>query len=345
MPSLAPDEADRRYLRRLFLLLLALALGWFVVRIADLLLLAFGALLGALLLSAVADWLAARTPLGRGWGLAMGALLLFGVIGAIGWLFGAETGRQAGKLVARLPRDWAALQQHLDASPVGGFVVQSGKSGAGGSRAVRLLLGAGWGAGEILLNFIVILIAALFFAGDPKLYRRGLVLLAPPPYRAAMDDACGDVAAALRLWLLTQLFSMVAMGAMIALGLWVSGLESWAALGVLGGLSEFIPYVGPTIAMIPAIVVALASQGSIWGVLGTYAAVRLVQANVITPLVSQRVVHIPPGLYIFAILGAGFAFGTFGIFFSGALAVAAFTLVRALYLRETLGEPIPPPGQ
>ena len=38
MPRLAPDDADRRYLRRLFLLLLAVALGWFVVRIADLLL-------------------------------------------------------------------------------------------------------------------------------------------------------------------------------------------------------------------------------------------------------------------------------------------------------------------
>ena len=113
---------------------------------------------------------------------------------------------------------------------------------------------------------------------------------------------------------------------------------------MLGGLSEFIPYVGPTIAMIPALVVSLAGEGSVLGVLVTYAVVRLVQANLITPLISQRVVHIPPGLYIFAILSVGFVFGGFGLFFSGALTVATFTLVRGLYLRETLGETVPRPG-
>jgi predicted PurR-regulated permease PerM len=137
---------------------------------------------------------------------------------------------------------------------------------------------------------------------------------------------------------------MIAMGAMITFGLWLSGLPSWALLGVLGGLSEFIPYVGPTLAMIPALVVALAGGGSVWGALATYAVVRIVQANIITPLVSRQVVSVPPVLYIFLILAMGFALGTFGMFFAGALAVAVFTLVRRLYVADVLGEHIPPPG-
>lgn len=171
------------------------------------------------------------------------------------------------------------------------------------------------------------------------------MLLAPPAHRGTAMLAIEDVGRALRLWLLTQLVSMLLMGIMIGIGLWWSGLEAPLALGVLGGLSEFIPYVGPTLAMIPAIVVALAGAGSIWGVLLTYAVVRAVQANIITPLISQRVVSVPPGLYLFLILSAGYVFGTFGLFLSGALSVTVYTLVIRLYARETLGDMVSLPGE
>lgn len=153
-----------------------------------------------------------------------------------------------------------------------------------------------------------------------------------------------DVGRALRLWLLTQIISMAMMGVMIGVGLWLSGVEASAALGLLGGLSEFIPYIGPTLAMIPAVVVALAGSGSVWGVLGSYALVRIVQANIITPLISQEIITVPPGVYLFLILACGYAFGTFGLFFSGALTVAAYTLVSRLYGYETLGDDIHLPG-
>lgn len=345
MIRLRPDARDARFLRRLLLTAIAIAVSTFLVRAANLILLAFGALIVAVLLSTIADWFAERSRLPRWIGLALAAAALFLLIGAIGWLFSAETGREAGKLLQTLPKDWQAVQAWIGATSVGRLVLSSGQQGAGSGRLAQWLFGAGWTVSEIVINFLIVVIGAVFFAADPQVYRRGLILLAPPPYRASVADALDDSAVALRLWLWTQLFSMVAMGAMIALGLYFSGLEGWGALGVLGGLSEFIPYVGPTIAMIPALVIALAGQGSVWGVLGTYAAVRIAQANVITPLLSQRVVKIPPGLYIFTILSMAAVFGSFAMFFSGALSVVAFTLVRSLYLRDTLGDPIPRPGE
>jgi predicted PurR-regulated permease PerM len=336
---------DHPFLRRLGYIVLVAGLVLFLARAADLLLLAFGAVLGAVFLSAVADRLSARLHLPWGAGLAVAAFLLLGTLGAIGWLFGAEIGAQAHRLAVRLPLELKALQARWSASPLGGLVLSSGQAAGGGAKVANLILGTGWGAVEVLVNLVVILIGALFLAADPALYRRGLLLLVPPAFRRSMQAAVDDVGAALRLWLLTQLFSMALMGGMIAFGLWLSGLPSWGALGVLGGLSEFIPYVGPTLAMLPAVAEPLAGAGgSLWGVLATYALVRLVQANLITPLVSQRVVHVPPGLYIFLILAMGVVFGTFGIFFSGALAVTLFTLVRRIYVADMLGMEIPPPG-
>ena len=118
------------------------------------------------------------------------------------------------------------------------------------------------------------------------------------------------------------------------------GLHS-VARGLLAGLSEFIPYIGPTAAMIPALgLAATKGTGPLIGALSTYAIVRLIQTNLITPYVQNKVISIPPAITVFAIIGIGVIFGVFGLFFSAALLVVIFTLVRSLYLREVLGEDI-----
>ncbi|WP_419825257.1 AI-2E family transporter [Sphingomonas sp.] len=344
MNRLRPREEDRHFIRRLGLVVFVSAVVVFVVRASDLLLLVFGAMLGAVLISAVANWLAARTPLPRGGGVAVAAVLLIAFFATIGWLFGDETLRQAGKLKQTLPGDWARLRMSLEGNPIGKLLTDSLGKGTGGSGIAKYAIGAGWGTLELFANFLIILAGSIFFAAQPGVYRRGLVLLVPPSYREVAASAIHDVGEALKLWLLTQVCSMVLMGVMIGLGLWWSGVEAPVALGLLGGLSEFIPYVGPTLAMVPAIIVAAAGQGSIWGVLATYLVVRVVQANVITPLISQRLVSVPPGLYLFLILAAGYAFGTFGLFFAGALAVTAYTLTVRLLGRETYGDDVAVPG-
>jgi predicted PurR-regulated permease PerM len=96
--------------------------------------------------------------------------------------------------------------------------------------------------------------------------------------------------------------------------------------------------------MIPAVLAPLIGDGSLWGVLVTYAVARFVQANLITPLISQRMVKIPAGLYLFGIIAMGAAFSTFGLFFAGALMVMFYTLVRTIYVEETLGHVAPSPS-
>jgi predicted PurR-regulated permease PerM len=168
-----------------------------------------------------------------------------------------------------------------------------------------------------------------------------MILLTPPPGRAAMEHALGEVSAALRLWLKAKLIAMAAMTVLIAGALWLAGLKSWAALGLLGGLSEFVPYVGPTVAMVPAIGLAAAGGGDLlWRTILAYLFVRLVEAYALTPGVTRSVVKIPPALTLFVILGVGAVFGVYGVFFAGALLVVAFVGVRELYLRDTLGEDV-----
>jgi predicted PurR-regulated permease PerM len=179
----------------------------------------------------------------------------------------------------------------------------------------------------------------MFIAQNPRPYMHAVVLLTPPNGRPAVEHALAEVATALRLWLKEKLIAMVVMTMLICLGLWVAGLESWAALGLLGGLSEFVPYVGPTVAMIPAIGLAAVAGGDVlWRTMLAYVVVRLIEAYLLTPWLNQQVIKIPPALTMFVILGAGAVFGIYGVFFAGALLVVTFVAVRELYLRDTLGE-------
>ena len=73
-----------------------------------------------------------------------------------------------------------------------------------GSQAAQDISGLVRGGGEIALNALLLLVGAFFFAADPPVYERGVLLLVPPRHRPAFEDALFDVASTLRLWLRAQ---------------------------------------------------------------------------------------------------------------------------------------------
>ena len=343
MNRLAPDEADARFIRRVFWVLIVATFVTVLYLALDLLILAFGSMLVAIAIHAIAELYATRLHAPKKAALGLGIATVIGVLVFLGWLIGVEFRQQVNVLVERLPGLVRQLDAYMSRTPVGAKVADAVQAAFAGSRVAQDIGELVRGAGELLLNAILVLFGAIFFSIDPKIYERGFLLMIPPAKRAAVEDALGDVASTLLLWLRAQLIQMTAMGTMVGVGLWIVGVPSPGALGLLTGISEFIPYVGPIAAMLPALgLAATQGNGALIGALATYAIVRLIQTNFITPYVQARVVSIPPAITVFAIIGIGVIFGIFGLFFSAALLVVIFTLVRSLYLREVLGEDIPP---
>jgi predicted PurR-regulated permease PerM len=266
------------------------------------------------------------------------------VLAFLGWLFGVYFADQVNTLVQQTPVLALEFDHWLSQSPLGAQISTALKAGYATSRLAQGSGGLLRGGGEFVLNAILMLFGSLFFAADPALYRRGLLLLIPPAQRPAFAEALEDVGETLKLWLRAELILMTTMGLLIGLGLWIAGVPSAGALGLLAGLSEFIPYVGPTLAMLPALgFAATVGQGPLLGALATYAVVRIIQTNFITPYVQARVISIPPAVTLFSIIGIGVVFGLFGLFFSAALLVVIFTLIRSLYVREVLGDEVESP--
>ena len=343
-PELHPHPDDGPFLRRVFLIIFIVLLLTVLVFVHELLLLAFGALLVALLLIAISEAFQ-RFGMPKTPALTAATLLLLGALGLIGYLFYAEIAHQTELLGRELPLAWQAMERRLQTGAIGRLLLSSLQNRATVTWATNEAGSIVRGSAIVLFNLLIVISAAIYFAADPARYRRGLAMLSPPRYRALTDRTLGEIGVALRLWLVTQSVSMVVMGALFAGGLYLSGVPAWGALGLLGGIAEFIPYVGPIVAMVPAFLLAAAGQGSLAGVFLTYAVARVIQANIVTPLVTGRVVSVPPGWYIFLILGAGYLFGTFGLFFSGPLAIAGYTAWLALYSRGTLGDVVEMPSE
>jgi predicted PurR-regulated permease PerM len=109
-------------------------------------------------------------------------------------------------------------------------------------------------------------------------------------------------------------------------------------LGILSALLEFVPVVGPIVALFVGVLVAMA-QGPQMAVYVAilYTAVLFVEGNVIIPLAQKWAVAMPPALGLLAIAVFGLLFGLMGILFAMPLLVVLVTLVQQLYICEDGG--------
>lgn len=307
------------------------ALSIFLWRISGTLLLIFTGVLFAILLQRLTGYVQRATGLGHGWSLAIVLLTLVLLVGGGGWLMGTSMAAQLGQLQEQVTKAMGMLPDGWRDR-----IMEQGKEWPWMNQLSSFASGLVYVVGDA----VVVMFAALYLAASPGLYQRGVVLLVPPrgQKRACeVMDVAGD---SLWKWLIGQLVAMAAVGTMIAVGLWLLGIPSALALGIVAGLMEFIPLVGPFLAAVPALLIGFAQspQDALW-VAGLYLVIQQIEGNVITPLLQKRVVDLPPVVTIGAIAAGGVLFGIMGMFLATPLAVVVLVLVNLLYIEDKLGQP------
>lgn len=336
--------SDWAFFRRVLIVGAVLVLGLLVWRLADVMLLLFGAALIGLLLSGAADAVSRHARLARPASLTIVILLLVGIFVAILILFGAQIGSQLGDLWRRLPGAVEALEQRFNIGDISNWIKEKAQSNTG-----NILFQITSWAGTMfntVADILLLLVAACFFAVDPTLYRRGALKLIPPEQRPHIEDTLDFSAAALRQWMTGQLIAVLMVGTLTTIGLWWIGLPSPLALGLIAGVLEFVPFIGPLLAAIPALLLAftLGWTETAW-TLALFAVIQALESNLIMPIIQKRMVSLPPVLTLFAIVCFGALFGPLGILFATPLAVLLFVAVNELYVRQLLHQPTEVPGE
>lgn len=340
----APEGQDdlHRYFQKLLVTVAVVALALMAFRWLQVFLLAFGAALIAVLLRAIANPLRRRTPLDPAWSLGVAVILLLALLGLAMWFVGAQVTAQFDQLSLILPKAWTAAQAQLGQTLAGQWILEklqearadhsvasnlgvvAGRLG----RVTRMSLGV---VGDLAL----VIVAGVYFAAQPSLYRDGLLRLVPEGARIGMTEALEEAGLALRKWLMGTGLAMLTMGVIIAAGTAALGLPAPLALGLLAGLAEFVPIVGAVISAIPGLLLAGSEGSHTFAItLLFYVAAHQFEGHVLIPLIQRQVVAVPPALTLFSVLAFGLLFGPLGVILATPLAVVVLVLVRRLYLHE-----------
>jgi len=341
---MAPDLNDSQFIRRVLIVIGLVVLTYLAWSLRSVLLMVFGAVVVATLFqSLAAQFQRLRVP--PGVALALSVITVFAIVAGAAAMFGAQLVSQAETISQSLPKAWASLQQRLAGVGLSqqlSHLTSTGPTSGIAASAGRFAMSLGGGLADALL----IIVGGIFIAASPSFYRKGMVKLVPEQRRALVGDAFADSGKALRLWLRAQLLTMAGVGLATGLGLWLVGMESALALGLLAALLEFIPFVGPILAAIPAVLIALAidPQLALW-VAGVYLVVQQIEGYLLQPLLQQWAVDLPGAVLLFSLLAAGTLFGPLGIIFAAPLTVVIYVMVKRLYVREALDTATPIPGE
>lgn len=323
-----------------FVALLALV----VWQLLDLLMLAFGAVIVATALRALASVLERHTRVPARLSVVAGLVLVTLVLAAGAWLIGEPLAVQFEKLRQGLPAATTAAMEWLNSHRIGVAALQyveQARSAAASPWATRVAGVAGSTLGA-LGGAALILAMGVYLAVAPALYRDGAIRLLPLSVRgraALALDACGH---ALGRWLLGQSISMLFVGSTTALGLWLLGVPLALSVGVLSGLLAFIPYFGAIAAGLLAVLLGF-MQGpeTAFSVVVLAVAIQQVEGNLLMPFVQRRAVDLPPVLGIAAAVMFGVLFGVLGVLLATPAMVVLMVLVQRIYIEGVLeAEPV-----
>lgn len=290
------------------------------------------------------DWME-KHRISRALGVLLALMAVAGIIWGIYQLTGPSISRQAAEIREDLPqaidRTWESIRSAIPGSelPSRAEVDQAvqdkttGDLGRIGSHLIGIFRGLVGAIGGLLL---VIAVAA-YTAANPRLYSRSFLMMFGEERRERISASLEAVASTWRQWLFAQFMSMIVIGALTTLALWLLDVRAPLALGLLAGISEFVPVFGPLLSAIPALAIAFVDspQKALW-VLLAYLAIQQIEGNIVTPLVMKKAVHLPPVITILAgALMAVFA-GVAGLLMAVPLVAALTAIGRVHYGDEFL---------
>ncbi|MDI4662798.1 AI-2E family transporter [Xanthobacter autotrophicus] len=317
--------------RRVAVACIVLALAYFSFKIIDVFLQVFAAMLVSLALHALAEPFARLTRFPERYAVFPVALLVFGGIGLTLHLFGSTIQVQIAELINELPAAWRAFEQRFHLEGMGDDLLRRAEAAApSGETVISAVQGLTSNLFQVVLGSFLVVVGGIYFAASPDLYRRMFLSLWAEADRPAVALRLAAVSEDLRHFLKAQLIAMVVVGVLTFIGLTIVGVPSALALALFAGLAEFVPMIGPVVAAAPAVLIALTLgvDSGLWTLL-VFVIVQQSESNVITPLLQQRMVSLPPAVTLFAVVAFGNVFGALGVVLATPLTVLAFAAFKA----------------
>jgi len=166
----------------------------------------------------------------------------------------------------------------------------------------------------VFAGIVLVLFLAIYLAIDPQIYRRGLLRLIPRARRPRANEMMGAIAMTLRKWLVTQLIAMVVIGSVTTAVLLALNVRAAIPLGILAGLLEFVPTLGPILSALPAIAMGFVdSPQKALAVTIAYVIIQFIENHLLIPILMKEGIDLPPALTIVMQALMAIVFGILGL--------------------------------
>ncbi len=177
-------------------------------------------------------------------------------------------------------------------------------------------------------SFFLIVIFSFYFAVIETGVDDFLRIIIPKRHQGYALDLWKRSQTKIGLWMQGQLILGVLMGVLIFLGLSILQVPNALFLALIAAVFEIIPVFGPTLAAVPAVLVAFAAGGPTLGfmTIGLYVIAQQFENHLIYPNVVTRIVGVPPLLVILALIAGGQLAGFLGVI----LAVPIAAIIQEL---------------
>ena len=194
---------------------------------------------------------------------------------------------------------------------------------------------------SVVAGLVLIIVLSIYVGADPDTYHDGLMKLFPRPWRKRAGEVLSAISLSLRKWLVTQLIAMVVIGVVSTVVLLVLGVNAAVPLGVIAGLLEFIPTVGPILSAFPAVAMGFVdSPQKALAVIIAYIAIQQMENYLLIPFLMREGVNLPPALTIIAQALMALIFGFLGLLCAVPVLAATMVAVKMLYVQDVVGEPV-----
>jgi predicted PurR-regulated permease PerM len=343
LPERQADLLGPRLYRAVGLIFLFALLYRFFDPIARVTLIAFVCVILGIAFNA----LVSRMPIRRGFAVVVVALCTLVAIGVATWFGVTLLFDQIRQFAEDMPsllagiEEWEAWLEDrtgLDFELIGPHVQTAVNRLLGQVDGAAVLAGA-FGMLELVAMSILVLVASFFIVADPDNGLLTPIMRAVPRHkRPAFEDLFRKMGERLSAWLWGTLIAMLIVGALAIMAFYFLGTPYPLLLGVIIGITNIIPLIGPWIGGIVAVIVTLVLNPglALWVALSILI-IQEIEGNLVRPFVFKGVAKVHPFATLLALLLFTSMFGILGAVLSLPLLLAIATIVEVFWVEETIG--------
>jgi len=276
------------------------------------------------------------TKLSRRTSLLLSVAGSFIFIGLLLWFMGTKIQNQISILNDTLPNTINNIKLKLSETSNGLKIINylSGENSEKLFSTAQRFFSTSFG---VLANLYIIILLGIFLTVNPGVYKEGILKLVPGYNKSLVKNVIDRISHDLKGWLKGTVLSIILITVLITIGLTIMEIPVALVLGLIAGILKIIPNFGSLAAMVPGILLALTIGTNTTIITALiYIVSQTIVSSIITPLIQERIINLPPALTIVSQVIMGTLSGALGIILAVPLLIIVVILVDELYVKKVV---------